>query len=82
MCGEMAGEPSLCPDFTGVGAGRLSMNPLAIPRVKRIIRMTTYREAQGFLEKIFSLTTSEETNACVRREMNRLFPTLSAPMAP
>jgi phosphotransferase system enzyme I (PtsI) len=74
MCGEMAGEPLYAPILLGLGLDSLSMNPMAIPRLKRIIRMTTYREAQGFLKKIFSLTTTEETNAWVRREMNRLFP--------
>ena len=74
MCGEMAGEPLYAPILLGLGLDSLSMNPMAIPRLKRIIRMTTYREAQSFLEKIFSLSTTEETNAWVRREMNRLFP--------
>jgi len=74
MCGEMAGEPLYAPILLGLGLDSLSMNPMAIPRLKRIIRRTTYREAQSFLEKIFSLSTTEETNAWVRREMNRLFP--------
>jgi phosphotransferase system enzyme I (PtsI) len=74
MCGEMAGEPLYAPILLGLGLDSLSMNPMAIPRLKRIIRMTTYREARTFLEKIFSLSTTEETNAWVRKEMNRLFP--------
>jgi phosphotransferase system enzyme I (PtsI) len=74
MCGEMAGEPLYAPILLGLGLDSLSMNPMAIPRLKRIIRMTTYREARTFLEKIFSLRSTEETNAWVRKEMNRLFP--------
>jgi phosphotransferase system enzyme I (PtsI) len=74
MCGEMAGEPLYVPILLGLGLDELSMNPMSIPRVKRIIRMTTYRESKEFLKKVFSLNTTDEVNAFVRREMVQWFP--------
>src|SRR4030042_1000487 len=74
MCGEMAGEPLYVPILLGLGLNELSMNPIAIPRVKRIIRLISYQSARTILDKILTLGTTEEVNAEVRQEMNRLFP--------
>jgi len=73
MCGEMAGEPLYVPILLGLGLDELSMNPMSIPRVKRIVRMTSYKESKEFLKKVFSLNTTEEINAYVRREMFQWF---------
>ncbi|MBA4393723.1 MAG: phosphoenolpyruvate--protein phosphotransferase, partial [Desulfobacca sp.] len=48
MCGEMAGEPLYIPILLGLGLDELSMNPMSIPRVKRIIRMISYKESKEF----------------------------------
>ncbi|MFH0786839.1 MAG: phosphoenolpyruvate--protein phosphotransferase [Pseudomonadota bacterium] len=73
LCGEMAGEPLYIPILLGLGLDELSMNPMSIPRVKRIIRMTSHKESKEFLRKIFALKTTEEVNLSVRREMVKLF---------
>jgi phosphoenolpyruvate-protein phosphotransferase (PTS system enzyme I) len=73
MCGEMAGEPLYIPILLGLGLDELSMNPLSIPRVKRIIRMTSLKEARIFSDKIFSFHTTEEINDYVRKEMVQWF---------
>jgi phosphoenolpyruvate-protein phosphotransferase (PTS system enzyme I) len=73
MCGEMAGEPLYIPILLGLGLDELSMNPMSIPRVKRIIRMTSYKESKEFLNKILALKTTDEVNAYVRREMAQMF---------
>jgi phosphoenolpyruvate-protein phosphotransferase (PTS system enzyme I) len=73
MCGEMAGEPLYIPILLGIGLDELSMNPISIPRVKRIIRMTSFKDAKEFSERVFSLNTTEEINTYVRREMVQWF---------
>jgi phosphotransferase system enzyme I (PtsI) len=73
LCGEMAGEPMYIPILLGLGLDELSMNPLSIPRVKRIIRMISYQESKEFFYKILALKTTEEVNNYVRQEMVEMF---------
>ena len=47
MCGEMAGDPLYTLILIGLELDELSMNPLAIPRVKKIIRAATFEEAKA-----------------------------------
>ncbi len=73
MCGEMAGEPLYLPILLGLKLDELSMNPMSIPRVKRIIRMSSYKKSKAFIKKVFTLNTTEEVNAHVRQEMAQLY---------
>ena len=41
VCGEMAGDPVSAPILVGMGLDELSMTPVVIPRIKRLIRMAT-----------------------------------------
>jgi phosphoenolpyruvate-protein phosphotransferase (PTS system enzyme I) len=74
MCGEMAGEPAYTMILLGLELDELSMNPLAIPRVKKIIRGSTLRESKDLLEKVMSLHSATDIRAFVETEMRRRFP--------
>jgi phosphotransferase system enzyme I (PtsI) len=74
MCGEMAGDPLYIPVLLGLGVEELSMNPMAIPVVKRVIRMTSQEKAREIAQQALLLHTVEEVNEYVTREMDRLFP--------
>jgi len=58
----------------GLGVEEFSMNPMAIPVVKRVIRMTSQEKARETTGRALRLHTVEEVNAYVTREMDRLFP--------
>ncbi|MCJ7833576.1 MAG: phosphoenolpyruvate--protein phosphotransferase [Deltaproteobacteria bacterium] len=73
MCGEMAGEPLYVPILLGMGLDELSMNPMSIPRIKRIVRMTTLKDSKAFLNQVFSLNTTEEINTYTQQKMAQLF---------
>ncbi len=74
MCGEMAGDPLYIPVLLGLGVEEFSMNAMAIPVVKRVIRMTSLERAKEVAQKALLLHTVEEVNDYVTREMDRLFP--------
>jgi phosphotransferase system enzyme I (PtsI) len=74
VCGEMAGDPLYTPILLGLGVDELSMNALAIPVVKRIVRHASMEEAQDFARQALQHGTVEEVNAYVTGVMARRFP--------
>ncbi len=62
MCGEMAGEPVHVPFLLGLGITEWSMNPHAIPVVKRMVRRLSTIDARRFVEEIIDLNDAEEIN--------------------
>jgi phosphotransferase system enzyme I (PtsI) len=74
MCGEMAGEPAYTMILLGLGLDELSMNPLAIPRVKKIIRGATLKESKALLNKVMTFSSTAEIRAFVEAAMRKRFP--------
>jgi len=74
MCGEMAGDPLCALILLGMGLDELSMNHLAIPRIKKIIRESTVKESKLLLEKALSFNTASEVRAYVVDYMMGRFP--------
>lgn len=74
MCGEMAGEPMYGMILLGLELDELSMNPLLIPRVKKVIRESTVQESKALLEQVMTFTSSVEIRECVEKTMRERFP--------
>jgi len=55
MCGEMAGDAEAIPILLGLGLDEFSMNAVAIPEAKAIIRSLSLAEAEGIAAKALSL---------------------------
>jgi phosphotransferase system enzyme I (PtsI) len=62
LCGELAGEPLYIPILLGFGLDSLSMNPLAVPRVKKIIRNASMEESEDCLNEVLQFTTAGQIN--------------------
>jgi phosphotransferase system enzyme I (PtsI) len=74
MCGEMAGEPLLAAVLVGLGLDELSMNAVAIPVVKAVLRASTMSESRKLADQALQLATVGEVEALVREHMSRRFP--------
>jgi phosphotransferase system enzyme I (PtsI) len=75
MCGEMAGESIYALVLIGLGFDELSMNPFSIPRMKKIIRQSTLKEAMLLAEKVTTdFSTAEEARGYVVDYMAKRFP--------
>jgi phosphotransferase system enzyme I (PtsI) len=74
MCGEMAGDPLYIPVLLGLGVNELSMNAMAVPVVKRVIRLLSLEEAREVARQALRRGTVEEVNDYVSGEMGRRFP--------
>ncbi|HUN53907.1 MAG TPA: phosphoenolpyruvate--protein phosphotransferase [Smithella sp.] len=74
MCGEMAGDPLCVLILLGMQLDELSMNHLAIPRVKKIIRESTLEESKLLLKKALTFNKASEVRAYVHDYMAKRFP--------
>jgi phosphotransferase system enzyme I (PtsI) len=74
MCGEMAGDPLCVLILLGMELDELSMNHLAIPRIKKIIRESTLKESKIVLKKALSFNTASEVRSYVNDYMIKRFP--------
>ena len=71
MCGEMAGEPHFAAVLTALGLDELSMSPVAIPEVKKVIRSITLKEGQELLENVLKLSTGKEIDSFLKQSLPR-----------
>jgi phosphotransferase system enzyme I (PtsI) len=73
ICGEMAAEPAYVLVLLGVGLEEFSMNPVAIPKVKKVLRMVEAAETRALAERLFQYATATEIKRHVRRWMAERF---------
>jgi phosphotransferase system enzyme I (PtsI) len=74
ICGEMAAEPTYALILLGLGLDEFSMNPLSIPKVKKVIRMSRFEESRSLVEQVFQFPTASEIECFVRNWMAERFP--------
>ncbi len=74
ICGEMAAEPAYILILLGLGLDELSMTPFYIPRVKKILRSSSYEEAKQLLDEVSRLSTAAEIEDAVKKRMGERFP--------
>jgi phosphotransferase system enzyme I (PtsI) len=74
VCGEMAADPAMTLLLIGLGVRELSMNALALPLIKRVVRLGSRTEARLLAERALSLPTAGEVEEEVMRSLEVLFP--------
>lgn len=74
ICGEMAAEPAYALILLGMGLDEFSMTPTAIPKIKKILRLSRFEEAVALVERVFRFQTAAEIESYVRGWMTDRFP--------
>jgi len=74
ICGEMAAEPAYAIVLLGLGLDEFSMNPVSIPKVKKVLRMSRFEETRSLVENLFLFSTASEIESRVRKWMAERFP--------
>ncbi|MFW5791340.1 MAG: phosphoenolpyruvate--protein phosphotransferase, partial [Desulfohalobiaceae bacterium] len=74
ICGEMASDPYCVPILMGMKIDNLSLNPQAIPGIKRIIRRTTMQECFTLLKQVLESNSVPRNNRLVRNTIFKRFP--------
>ena len=71
MCGGFAGDPSATKMLLGMGLDEFSVPAPKVAKIKDIIRNTSLEEAEEFANEILSLTTTEEIEERINKEIER-----------
>jgi phosphotransferase system enzyme I (PtsI) len=74
ICGELAGDPLAITLMVGLGLNSLSMNPISISRVKKILRSITREQSLMILKEAISLDSAEEIEKLLKRKTSHLLP--------
>jgi len=74
LCGEMAGEPISAILLLGLGIDELSMAPVNILQIKKLIRSVRFKDAQELAKKALSFSTGKEVEEFSRVQLEKLAP--------
>jgi len=74
VCGEMAGEPMYFPILVGMGVDELSMNALDIPKIKRLIRMSSQDQCNSLVRDLLEFSTAQKIRGCLLDFLTADFP--------
>lgn len=72
VCGELASYPVAAACLVGMGARSLSMSPVSIPAVKKILRQNYLDEMQELAEKVLECEELEEVKSLFNNWQNNL----------
>jgi phosphotransferase system enzyme I (PtsI) len=65
MCGELAGDERATVLLLGMGLDEYSMSAMSIPRVKQLVRSTSYAVAKDLADRALASATAAEVEAIV-----------------
>ena len=77
ICGEMAGEPQFTMLLLGLGFRHLSMSPIYMYQVKKIVRSVTIKECENMVNSLLKLENTEDIEKMVRKKFKEKFNELS-----
>jgi phosphotransferase system enzyme I (PtsI) len=79
MCGEMAADRLATALLIGMGIDELSVSPIDVPEIKKVIRGTNYREARKLARQALEFSTAQEISEFMRRYMRPRFKDIILP---
>lgn len=65
VCGEMAADPLSAIVLLGFGLKKFSMNPIFIPRVKKVFRSVEHKTVKRIVRKAMTLKSAQEVEECI-----------------
>lgn len=72
LCGEMAGAVTYCQLLLGLGLRTLSMAPVDIPAVKRVVRATSIERCQMIARRVMQFDLDRQVLNFLRDELRAL----------
>jgi phosphoenolpyruvate-protein phosphotransferase/dihydroxyacetone kinase phosphotransfer subunit len=65
VCGEMAADPPAAALLVGLGVDELSVNPVALPQVKQLIRQLEYQAMRHLAQSAVNLESPDAVRAAI-----------------
>jgi phosphoenolpyruvate-protein kinase (PTS system EI component) len=59
-CGEMSGDAAVAILLVGLEIDEISTSPLALPKIKKIIRSISFREARAIAQRALEFSSGAE----------------------
>jgi len=73
ICGELAANPLATLLLIGLELDELSMAPLMLPEIKKIIRSSDFQQARQIAKGAFRYRTAAQVEDYLNRTMKKLF---------
>lgn len=77
VCGQMAGDPQYTPLLVGLGVHELSMSPVSLGSIRRVIRNLKMHEAEAVAQRALACATAEEALNISLELLDRVAPEIS-----
>jgi len=77
VCGEVAGDLLVVPVLLGLGLNELSTNPIDLPRVKRVVRSLSLREAKRMARTVLGISSGEGVRRFLAERFQSAYPDLA-----
>jgi len=73
MCGELAANPTATMLLVGMGLDELSVSPIALPEIKKLIHSLTFEEAKAMAAIALTFDTASELREFCQETMKHRF---------
>jgi len=74
ICGEISSNPFLAVLLVGMGFNQLSMNPLSIGMIRKVMREVSLKESRKIAKKALTMITAKEVHDYLIKEISRIIP--------
>jgi phosphoenolpyruvate-protein phosphotransferase (PTS system enzyme I) len=74
ICGEISSNPFFAVLLVGMGFYQLSMNPLSIGIVRKVLRSVSLKECRKIAKKAMTLITAKDVHDFLVKEVGKLIP--------
>ncbi|MBT3181804.1 MAG: phosphoenolpyruvate--protein phosphotransferase [Deltaproteobacteria bacterium] len=74
LCGELAGDPLAITLMVGMELDSLSMNPVSIPKVKKVLRSITKVQTEKLTEYVLTLKTADDIVKYIKKQTKHILP--------
>jgi len=76
-CGEMCSDPSIALLLIGFGIDEISVSPLALPTVKKMIRSIKTSAAKDVAAQVMKMDSAREIREFLKKKLDELVPRLT-----